>query len=384
MIGTFTERHDLPMLTPAAILGGIGRIHSNITPASFFRFAGQFAEKFRPTRIMNAFRQTMIMRQAVDVQVFHTDDPIGIDDLATFLMGEVVTSECYSFMHTGYRLAMLAPLGCPLGKLTMLALHFGKRLFFLAKEARVSNLIRIRESGKCLESDIYPYQSRDFRQSLRFTFNGERGIPLASTALTYREGLDLALDRSMQHDLEMTDARSREFPLSIHLKPTLRIGDAVIAVLALETGKPRFLSMCFHPSEKGFHGKIKPYSHILQHLGMDSGKRGTFCFQYRKGGLLLIKGKRESILFIGLLAFCQQMIIEPPTLFQDLIEPGFLFLGWIYPVLKHFTHVQMIAQSTAGVKREAAPHLPQARNAVFIPMLERQGLSAAEVGKRKR
>jgi len=42
----------------------------------------------------------------------------------------------------------------------------------------------------------------------------------------------------------------------------------------------------------------------------------------------------------------------------------------------------MIAQSTAGVKREAAPHLPQARNAVFIPMLERQGLSAAEVGKK--
>ena len=95
MIGTFTERHDVPMLTPAAILGGIGRIHSNITPASFFRFAGQFAEKFRPTRIMNAFRQTMIMRQAVDVQVFHTDDPIGIDDLATFLMGKKIIGSCH-------------------------------------------------------------------------------------------------------------------------------------------------------------------------------------------------------------------------------------------------------------------------------------------------
>jgi len=381
MIGTFTERHCLPMMTPAAILGGIGRIHSNIPPASFFRFAGQFAEKFRPTRIMNAFRKTMIMHQAVNVQVFHTDDPRGIDDLATFLMGEVVTSEGYSFMHTGYSLTMLAPLGCPLGKFALLALYFGKGLFFLAKEARVSNLICSRESGKRLESDIYPYLSREFRQLLRFTFNGERGIPLASTALTYREGLDLALDRAMQHDLEMTDARSREFALCIDLKPTLGIGEAVIAVLALETGKPRLLGLFFHPSEKGFHGQIKPYRHVLQHLGMDSGKGGTFCFQYRKGGLLLIKGKRETILFIGLLAFCQQMIIEPSALFQYLMEFGFLFLGGIDLVLKHLTHVQIMAQSTAGVKREAAPHLPQTWNAAFIPMLERQGLSAAEVSK---
>src|SRR5205807_9766565 len=124
-----------------------------------------------------------------------------------------------------------------------------------------------------------------------------------------------ALERAMQHDLEMTDARSIKFALCIDLKPTLRIGDAVIAVLALETGKPRFLGMFFDPSEKGFHGQIKPYSHVLQHLGMDSGKGGTFCFQYRKGGLLLIKGKRETILFIGLLAFGQQMIIEPSALF---------------------------------------------------------------------
>ena len=102
-------------------------------------------------------------------------------------------------------------------------------------------------------------------------------------------------------------------------------------------------------------------------------------FQQRQGGLLLIEGERETLLLIDLFASLQQMVIEPPALFKGFVEPGFLFLGWIDPMLKHLAHVQTLAQSTAGVKREAAPHLPQTRNAAFIPMFERQGLSAAEI-----
>ena len=45
MIGTLTQGHHLPMMTPAAILRCVGRIHFEELPASFFRFAGQLIKE---------------------------------------------------------------------------------------------------------------------------------------------------------------------------------------------------------------------------------------------------------------------------------------------------------------------------------------------------
>src|SRR2546421_12534152 len=105
MIGTLTQRHLLPMMTPAAILTRVGRIHSYVFPASFFRFAGQFAEKFRPGCIVNALSQAMIMRHAVDMQVFDADDAVGIDNLSALLVREIVASEGDPLMHTCHSFA---------------------------------------------------------------------------------------------------------------------------------------------------------------------------------------------------------------------------------------------------------------------------------------
>src|SRR6266699_2296654 len=150
------------MSTPAAGLTAISRIDSNVCPASFFRFAGQFAEKFRPTGVMNAFREAMIMSHAVDMQVFHTDDPKGIDDLPALLMGEVVTPEGYSFMHSSYSFTVLTPFWCTFRKLTMLPLDFGQGFLFLTEKAGVRYLSAVREGSKRLESDIYSHLLRTF------------------------------------------------------------------------------------------------------------------------------------------------------------------------------------------------------------------------------
>jgi hypothetical protein len=50
-----------------------------------------------------------------------------------------------------------------------------------------------------------------------------------------------------------------------------------------------------------------------------------------------------------------------------------LLLGRIETVLKHFQHIPIVAQTEQECKREAAPHLPQRRNAAFIPMDKSQG-----------
>src|SRR5438105_10029668 len=135
MIYTRTEGHGLPMVTPAAILGCVGRVDFDTRSASFFRFARQSVKKSCPRGILNAFGETMVMHHPVHLQVFDTDHPETVDDLPTFLMGEVIPSEGDTLMDTSHNLTVLASLGRAFRQLRMLALHFGQGLFFLAEKA---------------------------------------------------------------------------------------------------------------------------------------------------------------------------------------------------------------------------------------------------------
>ncbi len=319
------QRHLLAMPTDAACLTRIGRVDSHVVSASFFRFAGQFAEKLRPGGIGNAFGETMVVGHAVDVQVFYSNHAVVIDDLAAFLVREVVASEGNPFMHASHNFAMLATLGCVFGEFAMLALRLSQRLLFLAKEARVLNLCAIRESRERLESDINPYLGGKFRQSLRFAFNRK---------------------------------------------------------IAVHPSEPRgawFLSG-FAASEEGFEGQINTYRNILENLRMDLPQRGASLFQDWKGFLLLIEREAFAFLLIGCLTTFKQVVIEPTALFKRLVELLHLLLAWKNPILKRFTHAYMVAQTGQECKREATPSLPQTRNA-FHPLLGRQGLSTDLRGK---
>ncbi len=83
---------------------------------------------------------------------------------------------------------------------------------------------------------------------------------------------------------------------------------------------------------------------VLQHLGVDSLKRGAFLLQYRKGLLLLIERQTLATLLVRGFAPFQQMVIEPATFFKRLVEVPSLLLCWIDPILKGFTHAYIIAQ----------------------------------------
>ena len=75
MIGSFTERHLLPMVAPAAILRRVGRVDFDQRSASFFRFAREMIKELRPGRVTDAFGKTMIVNHPIDMQIFNTDDP---------------------------------------------------------------------------------------------------------------------------------------------------------------------------------------------------------------------------------------------------------------------------------------------------------------------
>ena len=372
---SLTERHLLAMSAPAASLARIGWIHSNVQSPSFFRFGVQLTEECRPRGITNTLGKTMIVYHAVDSEVFHADDPVDIDDLTAFLMGEVVSSEFDTLMHASNCLTMLATLWRAFGKLTMLTLDFGKGLFFFTKEARVSDLFTCGERGKGLETYINADLGRYFRQSLRFAFYRKGDIPLASRGTVNGAGLDLALDWTMVDHLEGADLREYHAVIMRDAKTTLRECEAIVAPIALETRKPWLLSMLFVAPEEGFHGKVNTHRYVLQDLGMHAIKGSAFSFQYREGLLLLIERQARTILLIGRFATFEQMIIEPTALFKRLIELVYLFLGWEYPILKHFTHIHIICLNCSVVKRWGLPHPSALKGRSIHPKAFKPGMN---------
>ncbi len=128
MIGSFTQGYLLPMMTPATILRRVGRVDFEQRSASFFRFARELLKELRPCRVGNTFCQTMIVDHPIDMQIFNTFGTICVDNLATLLVREVVTSPFGSFMHTSDHLAMRAPLFGSLLQSGMFALNLCLRL----------------------------------------------------------------------------------------------------------------------------------------------------------------------------------------------------------------------------------------------------------------
>ncbi len=201
MIDTRAEGHGLPVVitcppdrVPAAILGCVGRVDFDTRSASFFRFARESVKKSCPRGIMNAFSKTRMVNHSVHVKVFDTDHTKSVDNLPGFLVGEVIPSEGDTFMNPGHNLAVLASLRCAFRKLSMLALHFGQSLFFLAEKAGVRDLFPIGEGSKGLESDVNPDLSSNRVKSFRITFDRERHRPFARTTPTDGTGFHGSLE----------------------------------------------------------------------------------------------------------------------------------------------------------------------------------------------
>ncbi len=376
MIGPFTQGHLLPMVTPAAILRCIGRINFDELSASFFRFAGQFPEKFRPGGICNALCQTMIVNQTVHMQVFYANRTETVDDLSTLLMGEIVTPERNPLMYPGYYLAMFPSLSCAFGKLTMFAVDFRQCLFFLAKKAGIGYLFSIAERGKGLQANVYAHLGRHFGQAFRFALTGERDVPLPCRATADSTGSDVALDGTVIDHLDRTNLGKCHAIIMRDAEARLWEGETIVSALALKPRKPRRVRSFSDAPEKGFESQINAHGDVLQDLRMDLFQGKTFLFQHRKCVNVSVARQACTSLLIGLFAMGEQVVIQPTALFQGLVELVKLFLGWVDPILKHFMHTYIVAHNGQEVKRGTTPRLPQERSAPSIPTAKAEGFTA--------
>jgi len=293
---------------------------------------------------MNALGKTMVMHHPVHAQVFHRNHTEAVYDLSAFLVREIITLEGDTLMDTSNRFTMLTPFWGAFCQSGVLALYSCQCLLFLAKEMRVSDLFTGRERRKGFESNVNAYLGRHIWQAFWFALNRKASIPLARTALVDSERFDLAAYRTVIDHFDAPHFGQRDAPVMRERKARLWEREAIITVTTSKT-RIAWGFTSTQPSEESFEGQIDTDRNMLQDLRMYSIQGWPFLFQYRECGLLSIKRETETRLLICFLALFQQMVIEPTTLFKGFIELPFLFLRWIYPVLKHFTHVPIIAQT---------------------------------------
>jgi hypothetical protein len=353
MIDTLRERHRLPMMTPAAILTRIGGTHSNVAPASVFRFAGEFAEKFRPCGIMNAFCQTVIVNQLVHAQIFYRNRAEVVYNPPAFLMGEVTPSEADTLMHPRHGKASLATFKAALCRLAMFALHSCQRLLFFPEKARVFNLFTSGKDSKGCESYINAHLFGAIRQTFGVTLDRKAGIPLAGTILVDSERFDCTAYRAMVDHFDSPDLRQDNPLIMREGKPRLREGKAIISLLASKAGIAWRLTTP-NAAKEGFKGKINTNGYVLQDLRVNVFERRSLLFQYRKRVDLVIQARRSAFLFPASTSFFKQVVIQPTTFIQNIAQLVRLLFGWIETVLKHFIHTHSLAQSRTYVKKGAA------------------------------
>jgi len=231
----------------------------------------------------------------------------------------------------------------------MRALDSGQGLFFFAEKAGVGDLFPIRERSKGLESDVNPDLSSNRVKSFRITFDSEKHRPFARTTPKDGTGFDGSLERTVIDHLDTPNLGECHAVIMRETEPALREGEAIVAVSPTKTGKARMFTSCAASKER-FEGQVKTDGDILQDLGVDTSKRGAFLFQERIGRLLLIARETLSCVRVRMLALLQQVIIQPTTLFQGLVEFVNLLPGGIDAILKHFTHVHILCVIYSSVK----------------------------------
>jgi len=171
------------------------------------KFGCKLTKECRPCCICNTLCQTMVLYHPSDGEVFHADDAVVVDDLAAFLMGEVLTTERDALMYPCNGFTVLLALFGTFYQMSMRPLYVRQGFFLFAEKARVSNLSPIRARGKGGESYINANRCVNWLKAFRLALARERHIPLASRSPMHRTRFHGAPDRTMIDHLDGADFR---------------------------------------------------------------------------------------------------------------------------------------------------------------------------------
>ena len=186
--------------TARALPGCVAWINRYDTTTRVLSFVRGVRDQLLPGCIRDAFRQTMILKHVPDIQVLKRDHAETVDQFTTNLMGKVFAPVGNALMDMLNGLASFGSFGRSFFSPREKALHLRQLLLSMTKEAWIFNLQPIGERGKTFKSYVHPDCQAIAGQGLGIHFTGEAGIPVAQRIPLHGEGLDPALDGTMQDD----------------------------------------------------------------------------------------------------------------------------------------------------------------------------------------
>lgn len=340
---TVGQGHGLPVSTYTACLTCVCRIHCYEYPPSFYRFGGCHSKEVRPRCVIYAFSKAIVVNHPVDVEVFNEDPPVLVNDPSGLLVGEVITLKSDALVNTSNNLATLGSLGSAFIFLGELALRFSKFLLFLFEKAGILNRGFIGEGSKGVKTDIYTDSVVLGRKNLRLDFASKRHVPLARRRAEYSGGLWASIKRAMLNYLDVAYLGNKE--LSIFNGTAgrdLRKREAVIAELPPEARMARSFTGPASAKE-GFESKVDSYADILKHLAVNVFETGAFFLQSWKTGCLIVVANRRLVALPRVLAFGQEVIVEPTAFIKGAFKGFRLLLRRIDAVSVVFKHRNQIS-----------------------------------------
>lgn len=352
------QGHLLSMSAGAAILAGIGGIDSHYSSIGASCLIGEKLRELRPCRVRNRFSETMIMHHPVDFEVLDGNRSKVIDDFPAVLVSEIVPAVPDALVDTSNPLALALSLPGALlgfGELSLLA---GQVFLVSSEELGSRDNLGSREGGKGGEANVNAHGFGGSWESSSLHLAGDADEPLAGGASLDRTGLGSAFQGSMEDNPYLANlGELQDIAFKLPAKFRLRKGEGVISVVAPEAGIAGIFPI-LDTAEEGFEGQVDADSHVLEHLGVDFGQRGTLHFEQKKGFLLPIEGETFLSLFPGYFSLLQEMIVEPAALIQGVLHQIGLLFGRLEPISESFTHVPNYSASHTKKQVCCAIHPP--------------------------
>ena len=333
-----TFRQSLADFTPAeAMLARAGRIDLHDLAPSFFRFGAEYVEKGRPARIVHGLGEEA-PRHALDVEVFDSDQLVGIDQLPRDLVAEVAPLAGNVFVGALETEHGLAAAARPLAASGNAALDASQLGLSAPEPARVGNHLAGAEGRKVFKAHIDTDSRSEFGQQFSFVRHGETNVP-ATGAAADRDGPDLADELPMPLDLEFADALDIQLAVITDLAAVTvgreRVG--VEAVTRLEAREARFLPR-FESSEERLERLVEAAQHILAgaEIGRATGAGSTHVFQVSS---LIVVVERHAAALVCKTPLLKSGVVEMPGLIDLTIEGLYLSARGVEPELVGFAHL---------------------------------------------
>src|SRR5262249_33486046 len=242
---TDRKRHLLPVAAIAANLARVSRVHSFKRPASVFSFAFRHCEKASPGHIADCLREMVLFQHPANVQILDCDRVKSPDQIARYLIVKILATSRNLQMRPGDFDSLLgAPVRSPFlaRKSPLLSLQIVQGVFEIA---RILNLFSVRERGETANADINANGLSGWRRWCRFRYlANNKSIPAVNSTRDPKL-FALSFDRAGESNSTCADAGNCKFVPFDRASPFLLVllRESAIAVLALESGESRFLSI---------------------------------------------------------------------------------------------------------------------------------------------